>query len=387
VSSSTASFDSTTECTPLVEELRARIRDSGPITFRDFMATALYHERYGYYVRDAAAVAAGRDYRTSPMVHPMFGALIARELAALWQACGEPSAFDVIEQGAGNGVLARDILGDVHRRSPAFAAAIRYRIIEPHARLRGVQQETLAGSDGVERVEWLDDLPPAFDGVLLSNELLDAFPVHRIVRRGDALLEVFVGLDGDGRFVDIVAPPSTPRLQAYFDALALRPGDGCYAEVNLDAVDWVARAGSALRCGFVLTFDYGDDAAALYAPWRRDGTLLCFFRQSASSDPYQRIGLQDITSSVDFTTLGRVAAGHDLATAGYTDQASFLTRLGIHDAIAEAARRADDMEEYFARRNAVMELTDAAGLGRIRVLLFAKAIGAPRFAGFGDAPA
>jgi len=377
-------FGTATEREELVAELRQRISRDGPITFREFMAAALYHPRWGYYTCDPAVTSRAGDYVTSPEASPLFGAMIGRQLLELWHSLDRPARFDVIEHGAGRGILARDIIAWARRREPAFAAVLRYAIVEPIARLAATQRETLvsAGLDGA--VSW--DPPEHVCGVILSNELLDALPVHRVLRQGNDLMEVFVAFDQRGRFVDHLAPPSTPELRAYFDALGLLPGEGCYAEVNLDAPRWIEDAAASLERGYVLTFDYGYEAPDLYAPWRRDGTLLCFYRQSASSDPYQRVGRQDITASVDFTTLRRAGERAGLRTLGLTDQASFLLARGIGDAIAATASTPDDMEEYFARRSAVLRLIDSAGLGRISVLLQGTDVPGADLLGFTGAP-
>jgi SAM-dependent MidA family methyltransferase len=161
------------------------------------------------------------------------------------------------------------------------------------------------------------------------------------------------------------------------------PGEGCFAEVNLEAPRWIADVASRLTRGFVLTFDYGYEASDLYAPWRRDGTLLCFYKQSVSSDPYQRIGKQDITASIDFTTLRRAGEDAGLTTIAMTDQSQFLQRLGITNALA-AATSGNQLEEYFARRNVVLDLIDPARLGRVKVLLQTKNVAARTFTGFAD---
>ena len=170
-------------------------------------------------------------------------------------------------------------------------------------------------------------------------------------------------------------------IGAYFDALGLLPGDGSYAEVNLDAADWMRDVAASLERGYVLTFDYGYEATELYAPWRKDGTLLCFSKQSASSDPYQRIGKQDMTASVDFTTLKRIGEESGLRTLAMTDQSSFLVRMGIGEGVAEAQ---NEMEEYFARRKVAMDLIDPARLGRIKVLLQGKDVPATVPRAFAD---
>lgn len=375
-------FASITESAPLVAELRARIERDGPLPFRDFMQAALYHARHGYYRTSAAVTSRGGDFVTSPEVHPVFGALVAKQLAECWRVMSCPSAFDVVEQGAGRGLLARDIILAAEQE-PQFAAALRYRLVEPAPNLRRAQEETLAHAEVAgARVEWIDELPGAVTGVVLSNELLDAFPVHRVVRRGGALCEVFVAHDGT-RFVDELRPLANAAIRDYFDALGLLPGEGCYAEVNLDAPRWIADVARSLERGCVLTFDYGYDAADLYKPWRRDGTLLCFYRQSASSDPYQRVGKQDMTASVDFTTLRRAGEEAGLRTLGFTDQASFLARWGIGEGVAAVAReRPSEIEEYFARRNVVLDLIDPGKLGRIKVLLQGRGVPDTELRGF-----
>ena len=373
-------FEPATENASLVELLRARIEAAGAITFHDYMETALYHPQHGYY---ASRLPVGRegDYVTSPEVHPIFGALVAKQLHQCWQLLGEPAVFDAVEQGAGTGRLARDILRWAARREPAFARALRYRIVEISASLRAQQQAALAEA---RQVEWLDELPDAIEGCVLSNELLDSFPVHRVASENGELTEIYVSYR-DGRFVEERRAPSTERIAAYFTALGLAPGDGCVAEVNLHAVDWMERVARALRRGFALTFDYGYEAAELYAPWRRDGTLLCFYRHNASADPYARAGKQDMTAHVDFTTLQRVGREHGLETAGFTTQARFLANLGIGAGVHAVAKESPEaLEEYYARRRAVQELIDPAGLGRIRVLAQRKGVDADELQGFGE---
>lgn len=378
-------FEAITESGPLVRELRVRIAAEGPITFREFMAAALYHPRYGYYTSGAEATTRGGDYVTSPEVHPVFGAMVAKQMLELWDGMSRPARFDVVEQGDGSGALARDVLRWAAGEAK-FAAAMRYRIVEPNARLREAQRRTLEDAGVAARGEWCDALPEGIEGVVLSNELIDAFPVHRVVREGDVLREVYVDVGDDGRFVDRLGALSDELIAAYFDAIGVLPGEGCYAEVNLDAPRWVADVAAAIARGYVLTFDYGYEARDLYAPWRRDGSLLCFYRQTASSDPYQRIGKQDMTASVDFTTLRAAGERAGLTTVAMTDQASFLVRMGIGDGIAAVAeQRPGEMEEYFARRRVVMDLIDPARLGRIKVLLQGKGVeGAAMPRGFRD---
>jgi SAM-dependent MidA family methyltransferase len=374
-------FEAVTANAALVELLRGRIDAHGPITFHDFMETVLYHPQLGYYAT-REPMGHERDYLTSPEVHPIFGALVGKQIEQIWEVLGRPERFDLVEQGAGTGLLARDILRWAARRAPELARVLRYRIVEISASLRRRQEETLSTAGG--RVEWLEALPDEIDGCLLSNELLDSFPVHRVVREDGALREIYVS-HGGGRFEEVHGPLSNERIATYFDDLGLLPGEGCTAEVNLHAIDWMAAAAKALRRGFVLTFDYGYPAVELYAPWRRDGTLLCFYRHNPSSDPYARIGKQDITAHVDFASLMRAGERCGLEVAGFTTQARFLAALGIGAGVEAIAKESPDaLEEYYARRRAVQELTDPVGLGRIRVLAQRKGVPAAELIGFGE---
>ena len=200
-------------------------------------------------------------------------------------------------------------------------------------------------------------------------------PVHRVAVVDGALREVYVTRDGGG-FAEELRDPH-PDVAAYFEALGLLPGEGCRAEVNLEAPRWIAAAAGALERGYVLTFDYGYEASDLYAGWRTGGTLLCFYRHNPSADPYTRIGRQDITSHVDFTTIRRSGEDAGLQTLGLTTQAQFLTSLGIGETLQPPAGARPDMEEYFARRRAVTDLIDTGGLGRVKVLVQAKAAVGP----------
>lgn len=370
-------FESSTDNPALIDVLRRRIDAEGAITFHDYMETVLYHPQHGYY---ASREPMGRegDYLTSPEVNAIFGALVGKQVAQFWEVMGRPTSFDLVEQGAGSGVLARDILRWAKRRAPEFAEAVRYQIVEVSPALRRRQEETLKNDE----VEWHDDLPNSIEGCLLSNELIDSFAVHRVAN-SDGMFELYVTTDGD-RFIEVKGPPSA-SVAEYFADLGFWPGEGCVAEVNLKAVKWMKSAAKALKRGYVLTFDYGYDAEELYAPWRRDGTLMCFYRHNPGTDPFARVGKQDMTAHVDFTTLRRVGEAEGLATTGFTTQARFLSALGIGAGVDSIAKESPDaLEEYYARRRAVQELIDPAGLGRIRVLAQSRDVPDAKLLGFSD---
>jgi SAM-dependent MidA family methyltransferase len=357
----------TTHDAALVEILRERINASGPISFAEFYETALYHPRRGYYFTSDPT----RDFQSSPNVHPVFGAAIGRRIAGFWREMGSPERFEVFEAGASTGRLAADVLRYLRSDEPQFYDLIRY-VMQDVALTPESAADSLVDlgvPPGKVEVEASLPVSPQVEGCILSNELLDALPFHRVRRRADVLYELLVGFE-DGAFVDVEAPPR-PDITAYFDALGLLPGEGCEAEVNLVAQAWMTRAATALRRGFVVTLDYGYEAAELYAPWRKRGTLLTFYRHTSGDDPYARVGRQDITASVDFTSVMRAGEAAGLRSVEFTGQAEFLAALGIGEALAQPPA-GDQLEAYAALRRAVMALTDPAGLGRIRVLTQAK---------------
>lgn len=349
---------------PVLHDIIAqRIQALGPISFAEFYELAMYHPRHGYYFTQEPT----RDFQSSPNVHPVFGACIARQLATFWREMDRPQRFDVFEAGAGSGRLAADILRYAATAEPEFYTCIRY----------VVQDVTLGGSDAHHRLEAVNlpaekvavaaSLPdsPTIEGCILSNELLDALPFRRIRMRDGHLYELLVGI-ADGAFVDVEAEPR-PELIAHFEALGSAPGEGCDAEVCLVAPAWMAHAAKALRRGYVLTLDYGFEAPQLYAPWRKRGTLLTCYRHTSGDDPYVRLGRQDITASVDFTSVRRAGEAAGLSAVAHTSQADFLAAQGIGEALASPPD-AGQLEAYYALRRAVMELTDPSGLGRITVL-------------------
>jgi len=368
---SVTEFDTVTENTALKDAIIERIQAEHGISFRDFMAMALYHPALGYYAGRRDPIGREADYVTSPELSPLFGAMIGRQLREMWERLGSPPVFDVVEAGAGSGILARDILSWARRAAPPLFAALHYAIVEPHAAAMYRQREHLSAEGLVPKISWAAEIPRDVSGCIFTNELLDAMPVQRVAVQHGKLREIYVTWDGT-RFAEELRK-ADPAVAAYFKRLKLLPGEGCRAEVNVGARAWVREAAASLTRGFLMTIDYGYEAAELYASWRRDGTLLCFYRQNPSADPYARIGRQDMTAHVDFTSIRRDGESAGLATLGLVTQSRFLESLGIAEALQQPPDAAG-LEEYAARRRAVTELLDPAGLGRLSVLVQAKSV-------------
>lgn len=348
----------------LIERIRERIREAGRITFAEFMEAALYDPDGGYYTSGREIIGTGGDYLTSPAMHPAFGAMIARWLDARRREMGEPDPFDIVEMGAGKGLLCAAILAHASEYLPDLYASARYRIIE-QTDLRRTADPRLQGlgiEDQISYAESLDSLPDdSVRGCFISNELVDAFPVH-LVRVVDGELREIHVTWRDGGFVEVVGEPSTPEIHAYFDRLGISLPDGYTTEVNLRAFDWMRQVGRKLRSGFVLTIDYGYTAQEYYSPERSRGTLLCYYRHTYCEDPYIRVGEQDITAHVDFTSLIESGREVGLAPVEFTTQREFLIAQGVQSWVAEHTRAPRE-------RRVIASLLDPEGMGGFRVLI------------------
>ena len=290
------------------------------------MAQALYHAEFGYYASGRAKIGRKGDFFTSVSVGPLFGALLARQFAEIWQRLGGPAGFTIVEQGAHRGECAGDVLAALQRINPACFTATKYEIVEPSPTLRAAQEQTLREVAG--KVGWvasLADVTP-FIGVHFSNELIDAFPVRLVVWTGEKWLERHVECAGSGfRFVDL--PMSD---QTALDRLALipQPSPGYQTEVQLAALQWIAELAPKLSQGCILAIDYGFSRREYFRPERTTGTLMARAEHRRESDPLARPGEIDLTTHVEFTSLVEAAEACGLRLAGYTDQHHFMVGLG-----------------------------------------------------------
>lgn len=359
-------------------EIRERIRRLGRITFAEFMDLALYHPKYGYYSCENKKLGARGDFSTSPETHPVFGFLMGRLIEQMWSSIGKPDEFTVVEMGAGNGTMCSQILS--YARSSGFHLNLRYNIVEKSRELTERQRDHLntLGLLQEGNVSWFDPtdgspLPKNVVGCFVSNELIDAFPVHRVMMSDGQLREIYVAED-DGKLLDAVGELSTPALQEYFEDLGISLADGMKAEVNLAMLDWIRQVAESLDAGFVVTIDYGYSAEEMFSQNRRDGTLLTYFRHTFGTNPYVRVGLQDMTAHVDFTSLMRAGKRAGLEFMGLVSQADFLTSLGLEGAITSLERRNLTPAVYYDNKFAIRRLVSSDGLGKFKVLVQRKGV-------------
>ncbi|MEL6882516.1 MAG: SAM-dependent methyltransferase, partial [Cyanobacteria bacterium J06607_10] len=288
-----------------------RQSDAQRITFSKFMELALYHPQFGYYATPGSIIGPQGDFITSPHMGHDFGEVIAEQFADMWVALGRPKRFDLVEMGAGQGLIAGDAIAHLQTHHPQCFQALNYIIIEKSAALQVEQQKRLSHwqAQGVS-ITWetLENISKnTLVGCAFSNELVDAFPVHLVELHQEQLKEVWITYTSDKGFTSLLADLSTSRLVDYFKFIGIdfRTGyaEGYRTEVNLAALDWLAQIESKLKRGYLLTIDYGHTAQRYYSPARKEGTLQCYYQHSHHSDPFIHIGKQDITAHVDFTAL------------------------------------------------------------------------------------
>jgi len=366
--------------TPLAALLAERIRRFGPITFAEYMRECLYHPIHGYYSRGESKRFA--DYYTSVDVHPIFGRLLARQFAEMWQQLDRPAEFTLVEAGAGAGRLASHILEFARAKLPEFYEALRYTAVErsPSRCDQLASRLTRFVQDG--KCQPAIELPARIPaGCVFSNELLDALPVHRVLQQKDALRELFVACDG-ANFSELSLPLSTCAITEYFAAQQITLEDSQQAEAGLEACDWITEIARRLDRGFVLTIDYGHEAAHLFDSHHMAGTVLAYANHRAAEDFYAAPGEQDLTAHVNFTALRLWGQRHGLETLGLVTQAAFLLALGKGNDFADLYDDGMDETDRVRSRLRLKTLIFPEGMGeRFQVLLQQKGVLAAHLTG------
>ena len=326
----------------LTEFIKSEIRAKGRITFSEFMEHALYHPELGYYTSGKTRIGKRGDYYTSPCIASEFGEVLAGFIAKAGPLI-DGDGLKIVEFGAARGLLASDILDAIKRGSPELYSEITYYVIEKSARNLKQAEETI--KNHIARIKFLSSISEidsqGADGVILSNELVDAFPFHRAKFAGGALREIFVSLK-DGEFAETLDEPSAKELDEYFDGYGLHFREGQEVEINLNAARWLGQAQNILRKGFILTIDYGYLASELYSPERMKGTFKCLHKHTTNENPYVNIGEQDITAHVDFSNLIRAGETFGLKKVKYTTQGQFLIDWGILDIMMREPGKLED---------------------------------------------
>ncbi|MBK7658268.1 MAG: SAM-dependent methyltransferase [Betaproteobacteria bacterium] len=363
----------------LAEAIAGQIAEAGGwIPFSRYMELVLYAPGLGYYAAGARKIGGEGDFVTAPEISPMFARCLAMQALQVM----ERSAAEVLELGPGTGVLAADLFAELKAQG---SAPRKYRLLEVSADLRERQRAYIASRhpEDLDRFEWLESLPPALDGFVVANEVLDVLPCS-LVRRaaGGDLLERGVSVAEAG-----FGWEDTPLADGELRRHALRvlpPGDYEYlTEVNLAAEALVRTVAGSLGRGLALFIDYGYAHAEYYHPQRSMGTLRCHYRHRFHNDPFFLPGLQDITAHVDFSAMARAAESGGAEVMGYTTQAHFLISCGLAVLVSEV-----DPGMTLSRlkaTSAVLRLINPQEMGEIfKVLGIARGL-SPPFLGFQSA--
>ena len=345
------------------------------ITFADYQNIVLYDLDYGYYSSGKVNIGARGDFFTASSLGSDLGELLAIQLIEMWQNLACPDRFTVMEMGAGNGNLAKDILNYFVACQKDILASLEYIILEKSPKLIEQQQKALADFTEINIAwkDWKDIADGSLVGCCFSNELIDAFPVHLVEIDNGKLREIYVTLEGD-RLEETLGELSTSKIDEYFDSvgIALNYPQGYRTEVNLAALDWLNTVSNKLRQGYLLTIDYGYSASKYYHPQRSQGTLKCYYQHRHHDNPYVNLGEQDITSHVDFTALENYGKSHKLDTIGRTKQAMFLMSLGLGDRLQQLSSGQFNAWEILHKRDALHQLINPMGLGGFEVLIQGK---------------
>ena len=357
----------------LSERLRERIRREGAISFRDWMAAALYDECEGYYCRrDLKRWGRAGDYRTSPERSPLFAATFAGYFSKLYEELGAPDVWTIFEAGAGEGHFAEGVLKTLQRDDPHVFDATRYLIDELSMDGRERTRERL--SEFADRVEFKSLTAvnvPAQEGIVFANELLDAFPVHRVAMRGGRLQELFVELNNAGEFTWTEHEPSTPQLASYLERSGVQLSEGQTVEINLAIEEWLGLAASLFKRGYLIIIDYGAEAVDLYDDaLRPEGTLRAFHQHRFADDVLARPGEQDLTTTIDWTNVRRIGEEFGLRPVSFKQQDRFLLEAGILDRLERLTSEAQSETEALILRSSVRELILPGGMsGSFQVLV------------------
>jgi SAM-dependent MidA family methyltransferase len=380
---------------PIIDQ---EIRQRGPLPFSRYMELCLYHPELGYYSRNAEQFGKAGDFYTSSDVHAVFGRLLARQFEEIWRAFGSPAEIEILELGPGRGLFAQDALDWSEKRLPEFFHALHYSLAERSPALRRKLQETLARrvdggkvsllpGDGLRNHEkgttsvvshdagreraLADEVPL----LIFANEFFDALPVEIVSTQGALRVST-----QDDHFIETWIPPSAQELE-YLDRQSVHPEPGERIEVPLLGQRYMSSLAASIRTGILIAIDYGYTRREQLAG-RYRGTLMAYREHSATPDPYEAPGDQDITSHVNFTMLAAAADENGMQTQPLQTQSQFLMGMGETNQFADVF---EDCRVPQERAKVVLQLkhlVTPAGMGEnFQVLVASKGVAAARVAG------
>lgn len=322
----------------LEQKIIEKIKIEGPITFETFMDMALYEPDHGYYATDKTEIVRAGDFYTSQHVHSIFGSMIGKQIKEMWELMGKPQSFFAVEPGAGAGYMCKDILDYLNKQG--LLNSVTYAIIEKNPFIKKTQKNLL--KDYFDHVVWASSMKElgTIRGCILSNELLDSFPV-RLIQMEDELKEIYVTADNNNLH-ELRGLPNSNVVFDYLKEFSVKLPMGYRTEINLRIKDWLRNISDILSEGFILTIDYGYPSRDYYSHERNRGTLLCYYKHQTTENPYINIGEQDMTAHVNFSSVRKWGEEFGFETLGFCQQGIYLVSLGIDEMIQELAQTSKD---------------------------------------------
>lgn len=354
----------------VIEHVRRELEAAGGwMSFARYMELVLYAPGLGYYSAGARKLGADGDFTTAPELTPLYGHCIAQQARQIITR----GLDEILEVGAGSGALAAELLEELDRLD---AAPKSFLILELSADLRARSRDLLAARVPhlMERIAWLNVLPPAFSGLVIGNEVLDAMPVHIVRATDGGIAEGGVVASRGERPFEWEFRPAAGELRTAAERLGLAPE--YVTEINLAARAFVHSVGAMLERGVMLFVDYGFPAREFYHPQRAQGTLMCHYRHRAHADPFFLPGLQDITAHVDFSAIAAAASDAGLDVLGYMSQEQFLVNCGITDLMLRTPP--EDAARYLPQAAAATKLLSPAEMGELfKAIAFGRGVPDP----------
>ncbi len=351
----------------LVECIRDEIKNNnGSITFRRYMEMALYEPSLGYYVSGAHKIGAGGDFTTAPEISPLFSRCIANHCAKNIQKVGGCTSaplsidtYNILELGAGSGVMAADILIELEKQA---LLPKQYYILDLSPDLIERQQKTLRSKVPhlVDRVQWLNQLPKNFEGMIIGNEVLDAMPVDVFTQQNDTVFEHHV-IWQDNQLIEQLKPARDSLKKVVLDLKIPHHATPYTSEINPNLDGWFTSLNQCLKAGVILLIDYGYSQTEYYLDERNKGTLICHYQHLVNEAPLYYPGLQDITANVDFTAVAEAADNAGFKVKGFVPQATFLTNTDLESYFVQALNNKPDDQYKVAQQVRSLSLPTEMG--------------------------
>jgi len=341
----------------LLSQIIAEIKANLSISFARYMELALYTPQFGYYRNGLKKLGKEGDFVTAPEISPLFSYCLANQCAAILR---ELQGGDILEFGAGTGVMAADILIALKKQKQL---PDHYYILELSAALKTTQMETIQKKipELLDKVIWLEALPSKpIQGIMLANEVLDAMPVN-LFKNNNGIKECAVTLDDNNALALCIAEKDNFELISAINKYGVEFSENYMSEINLYLPGWMKSISDTLSRGVVLIIDYGFLRHEYYHPNRTQGTLMCHYQHHSHSNPLVFPGIQDITAHVDFTAVIESAENNNLKIVGFANQATFLINCDLLSFIDNTL----DEKNRFNQNRQVMTLTSPNEMGEL----------------------